>query len=196
MKNKTYKTLLIEKSNTGDYITYSDKLSTIEWQNKREVIINRDKNICTNCKLSPSFFSYGKPFRNKTEDEKNIQLLEFQKRKSAKIFLTLFGKYPKLHYPMVIDENPIILHVHHKYYIDNKLPWEYKNDALITLCQICHQNLHDSTEIPVYEDENMTTKLNLKKCDRCNGSGYLNEFHYHQNGICFKCDGNKYLELI
>jgi hypothetical protein len=30
------------------------------------------------------------------------------------------------------------LHVHHKYYIYNKKPWEYDNNVLITLCDSCH----------------------------------------------------------
>jgi 5-methylcytosine-specific restriction endonuclease McrA len=30
------------------------------------------------------------------------------------------------------------LHVHHKYYIPEKKPWEYPNSALITLCEVCH----------------------------------------------------------
>ena len=31
------------------------------------------------------------------------------------------------------------LHVHHKYYLKDKKPWEYPNDALITLCEGCHR---------------------------------------------------------
>ena len=30
------------------------------------------------------------------------------------------------------------MHVHHKYYIPGKKPWEYPNKALITLCELCH----------------------------------------------------------
>lgn len=31
------------------------------------------------------------------------------------------------------------LHVHHKVYIFDKDPWEYKNSNFITLCYQCHQ---------------------------------------------------------
>lgn len=31
------------------------------------------------------------------------------------------------------------LHVHHKYYIFKKDPWEYPDDLLITLCEDCHR---------------------------------------------------------
>ncbi len=36
----------------------------------------------------------------------------------------------------------VLLNVHHKYYAKNKLPWEYPNDALITLCDNCHKIVH------------------------------------------------------
>lgn len=35
------------------------------------------------------------------------------------------------------DESSI-LHVHHKIYEPDKMPWEYHNDLLITLCEACH----------------------------------------------------------
>lgn len=31
------------------------------------------------------------------------------------------------------------LQVHHKYYIDGKMPWEYPDDALVTVCELCHK---------------------------------------------------------
>ena len=34
------------------------------------------------------------------------------------------------------------LHVHHKYYKRNAEPWEYKDDALVTLCANCHRQIH------------------------------------------------------
>lgn len=41
------------------------------------------------------------------------------------------------------------LHVHHKYYLEGKLPWEYKSDILITLCENCHSWIHKN--IPTNE---------------------------------------------
>lgn len=38
------------------------------------------------------------------------------------------------------------LKVHHKYYIEGKEPWEYDDNILVTLCEICHNSQH-STEI-------------------------------------------------
>jgi hypothetical protein len=31
------------------------------------------------------------------------------------------------------------LHVHHKYYLPNVLPWEYDGKCLVTLCENCHE---------------------------------------------------------
>jgi len=31
------------------------------------------------------------------------------------------------------------LQVHHKYYISGKMPWEYPDEALITVCELCHE---------------------------------------------------------
>ena len=51
--------------------------------------------------------------------------------------------------------NRFHLHVHHKYYsaypngvlVD---PWNYPDDALITLCSYCHQKVHARKKIKVY----------------------------------------------
>lgn len=31
------------------------------------------------------------------------------------------------------------LHVHHRYYESGKKPWEYSDEALVTLCERCHE---------------------------------------------------------
>jgi len=36
----------------------------------------------------------------------------------------------------------ITLHVHHKYYKPDTNPWDYPNEALITICEVCHNNQH------------------------------------------------------
>lgn len=48
-----------------------------------------------------------------------------------------------------------LLNVHHKYYLkypNNKMvePWEYDDDALITLCEECHKKSHQKKKIKVY----------------------------------------------
>ncbi len=102
-----------------------------------------------------------------------------------------FDKYNLICFMSKISENEKIsdLNIHHKYYIENRLAWEYKDDVLITLCSECHQIEHEKNEIFVY-DEFGKTIYRAEKCDKCFGSGYLSEFQYWQQGICFNCNGH------
>lgn len=34
------------------------------------------------------------------------------------------------------------LHVHHKWYENGRDPWDYPTDALVTLCETCHETEH------------------------------------------------------
>lgn len=38
------------------------------------------------------------------------------------------------------------LNVHHAFYRKGRDPWEYDESDLITLCETCHENRHDSKE--------------------------------------------------
>ena len=38
------------------------------------------------------------------------------------------------------------LNVHHRYYEKNKNPWDYDDEALITLCEECHGRVHKAQE--------------------------------------------------
>lgn len=92
------------------------------------------------------------------------------------------------------NKNPIVtkgLNVHHKYYIKTKLPWEYNDDALITLCEECHKLAHQTHATPVYRNARIAEAYlgNAVICNRCGGSGYLPQYDYVENGICFKCWG-------
>jgi hypothetical protein len=93
-------------------------------------------------------------------------------------------------------EDPTILHVHHTFYIFGNLPWEYNYETLKTVCHNCHCEIRSSENIPVYSNKNMKEKLSLTVCPRCNGTGFLKEYHYFKDGVCFSCQGRKYLEFI
>lgn len=84
-------------------------------------------------------------------------------------------------------------HVHHKFYIQDQLPWEIDEDALETQCRTCHRKIHDTTNIKVFKKVGLrleeTNKLNIY-CTRCAGSGYLPQFKHVQNGVCFRCKGD------
>ena len=88
------------------------------------------------------------------------------------------------------------LHVHHRYYVHGCPAWEYDNDALITLCEDCHFKIHKNNRIKVYTDFSLKTELKYTPCLRCNGMGYIKEYLHIRNGICFRCMGLKYEELI
>ena len=82
------------------------------------------------------------------------------------------------------------LNVHHKFYIKGLAPWEYEDDALITLCEDCHKKIHQ-THVPVYQrvGSKLLFEKNTKTCERCNGTGYLPQYSHIENGICFSCWG-------
>ncbi len=80
------------------------------------------------------------------------------------------------------------LNIHHKYYVQGREPWEYPNEALITLCEDCHHKRHQDKQVPLYtESRHLIT--NLIPCSRCGGRGYLPQYHHVENGICFNCWG-------
>ena len=98
-----------------------------------------------------------------------------------------------------IDKKPVFnftqLHIHHKYYIKDRNPWEYENEALVTLCAECHQKRHNTTNIPLYSAEKELLITNLPMCNRCQGRGYIPQYHYYCEGICFKCFGEGVCDL-
>lgn len=88
------------------------------------------------------------------------------------------------------------LNIHHKCYRVGLLPWEYKDDELITYCFECHEGVHKNERIPVYEENSKIIKTYFTNCIRCNGVGWLPYYNHVENGICFRCKGAKYEELI
>lgn len=89
------------------------------------------------------------------------------------------------------------LHVHHKHYIYGLDPWEYKDTELVTLCERCHSELHARQNVPVYRiEEGNLVEVHLTTCSRCGGAGWFPQYKHVQGGICFRCYGAKYDELI
>lgn len=80
------------------------------------------------------------------------------------------------------------LNIHHTHYTRGCKPWEYENDSLVTLCEDCHKKRHETSSIPLYDqDKRLISKL--VPCSRCGGSGYLPQYSHVVHGICFKCYG-------
>ena len=93
-----------------------------------------------------------------------------------------------------LPEPEVQLHVHHRQYYLGLLPWEYEDDDLITLCESCHRKIHDEGVILKKDENGKEIAIRLTPCPRCNGTGYLPEFNYVENGICFKCRGARFVE--
>ncbi|RYU91059.1 hypothetical protein [Emticicia agri] len=198
-----YQTLLQEKKEKGEIIYYIDLLLTFEWRNKRDTIIARDKKRCTSCKNEATILDrFGKAFRPPTKEEKREYIDGFLKEMNVKETKSINGAdfynfYKDLYFPVEIPfDEFIFLHVHHTYYIIDKLPWDYPQDALITLCHKFHKEIHLNNQIPVYLDDDKSESIKLTVCNKCNGSGYIPEYNYYMNGICFDCNGYKYNELV
>jgi hypothetical protein len=39
------------------------------------------------------------------------------------------------------------LNVHHKHYIKGRMAWEYGDDELVTLCEACHEDMHEQSNV-------------------------------------------------
>ena len=88
----------------------------------------------------------------------------------------------------ISNESFIDLNIHHKYYIAGRYAWEYDDNVLETLCIDCHEKVHLENEIFVYNQVG-DKMYKAENCQRCGGSGYLKEYYYYKNGVCFNCYG-------
>lgn len=179
IKNMSIKELLNQKDKSQ--IIYSDLLMTDEWKEYRLKILSSDDYYCTKCGLSATTWHNGSLT---TFDKSKLMDVEFQ------------GKRIIADFPVLSDKN-IYLHVHHKYYIMGRLPWEYKKEVLTTLCNWCHWDLHQNHIIKIYQDSiSGLLELRLTPCERCYGAGVFPEYSHVHSGICFKCKGTRYEEFI
>lgn len=104
-----------------------------------------------------------------------------------------------------IDYNPAhpellwhLLHgllVRHKFFQPGKKLWEYPTEALETLCYLCHKDRHEGGTTPAY-DEEMNSIGECHHCPQCHGAGWLPQYHYQDEGVCFRCRGARYQELM
>lgn len=89
------------------------------------------------------------------------------------------------------------LQVHHSYYVYSRLPWEYEDEALVSLCAVCHHSFHEENQVKIFTQKgDELIELNYTPCRRCNGLGYFDQFSKVQGGICFRCRGARFEELI
>ncbi|MBJ6119018.1 hypothetical protein JAO76_12495 [Pontibacter sp. BT310] len=166
----------------GKYIPYAELLKTAEWHRKRYTILSRDHFKCTNCHKEETFTEY---------DEERHEVwycwIDYDV-----IVRQADGTYKKCDMDFTLADKPYHMQVHHKRYILNRLPWEYNNEDLITLCNWCHSTFHQSNEVDIFAEDGKTLIANLKPCSRCHGAGSFPEYSHVQSGICFSCGGERY----
>lgn len=90
------------------------------------------------------------------------------------------------------------MHVHHRLYIYNRLPWHYNDEQLITMCERCHFNWHQKHRVKVYVETavGLVEKDELTPCVRCSGAGRFPEYNHIEAGICFRCSGACFEEWV
>ena len=121
--------------------------------------------------------------------------------KDGYIAYVLFHKEDELNdlklYKVYIQKSQLVLQVHHKHYMMDKKAWEYEDEDLVTLCQDCHSKLHQLIPVKAYAKVNeQMVVMNYTPCHRCHGTGYFPEYRNIQDGICFRCGGARFEELI
>ncbi len=197
METIPYSNLKIQCETEKRRPTYDELLSTNEWFNKRDEIIQRDRSckICGRIETETLRDTKGKWHDVQMNEVYGPKLLE----KSFDLD-TPFGaiiNFEPENYVIKISDKGYWFHIHHKYYILSKLPWEYENDALITMCNWCHNEWHENNKAPVYNivNDNLV-KCNFTVCDRCNGAGVFPQYKHIMHGLCFKCHGYKFVEVV
>lgn len=175
----TYEELL--KIKNKNLITYNDLLETYEWKKTREECKEKMCQICTYVPFKEPLLYGSYVYFGIYDNLYQITANDILGR------ITYIDGHP---YGLTQEEKH--LELHHKYYILNKLPWEYK-EALITVCNECHKNIHETQKIPIYLNERCNESYSISVCNRCNGKGFLKEFQYHKGGTCFKCNGRRFL---
>jgi len=190
-KFKPYAEIVYDYKNIK--IPYNILLTANEWREKRESIIKRETNICQVC-------------HNRCMDEYILKIVNnfvlnvpaiYDEIIIEKDYIDQFSgeiqfSYEETIIKLVEQSEPRIPHVHHKHYVLNHLPWEYFDDDLMLVCHICHSKIHETEIINVYSDHSKKQILKFEICSKCNGAGHLREYHYHQNGVCFSCNGVRY----
>jgi len=181
---------------------YRALLLTKDWFDFRLKILELDNHQCQVCQLKEG------PIEEKIPTELYTEMIEvalkhneeFKKKskdpnfreRQLKIMLgEINGEFEGL-MPLPSDTNIIghaILQIHHKLYYLTNLPWEYQRKEVVTLCARCHKAEHESKAIYVYDDQTMKKKVELTCCSKCGGTGYIPEYDYFKNGVCFSCGG-------
>ncbi len=128
----------------------------------------------------------------------NLQLLDSRWKSRRSQIIKRDNEQCKLCNVKYSETNP--LQVHHQCYIIDYYAWDYPGDELITYCKKCHQEWHRKNQVKHFKivdgkkhEVLKRNKFERKTCERCNGRGYIPYYSHVQNGVCFKCGGDGYL---
>lgn len=205
---------------SNQYVPYEALLKTVEWQERREQIFKRDNKKCQKCGkwATTKFDTSVGDARTEGEWVWADELVEFADPSSSSYTPPqIFGPDAKYFglgqgdvgwLPMIYASKPHHLELHHRYYLRSALPWQYEDEALITLCNWCHREVHaNGASIPVYPSQSardavlrhytnsQTNVGHYTSCSRCNGTGSLPMYNHVQAGVCFRCNGAGFAEL-
>lgn len=87
------------------------------------------------------------------------------------------------------------LNVHHIKYIKNRMPWEYKDEELVTLCEKCHHAHHTQSNISIF-DIKIGTKIHFDHSDYTDyGIIYYLDLEKMEGRIACIDDGSDYSML-
>jgi len=180
--------------------TYLELLQMKEWKVLRRQILERDGNTCSKCTKYETL----RKWNNDKRDWSNYDVV-FPKQIRKHLNYYCQNGTTKSYY--ILDDTQFVfietdvarnLHVHHKYYIKERFPWQYSEECFETLCLHCHFTLHEQSVVPVFVhiDKHLLECKNVTPCLRCNGAGFFPDLRHVQEGICFRCWGVKYEQLI
>ena len=181
-------------------LTYSELLNTIEWRSLRSELLFKSDYHCCNCNRQETY----KKWDYATNKWKvfNIQFPEYCKKYLNSISINNntenFYIYDDRGIVYSETDKPCRLHIHHQYYIEDRLPWQYNLNCFQTMCEHCHLDLHERIQVPYYSwrDNILIENKDLIPCKRCKGAGIFPEYKHVESGICFRCHGAKYEQFI
>jgi len=196
--------IYLQRYFTDNSLNYQAQLLQYEWHAKRFDFFKNANFKCSRCINVATIKMISEVAMNNSSSI-SFRYNAFQgvnKRKIDKAIATLNSftlpllklNWTFLQHPNVAEE--VILQLHHKYYInDGRKAWEYDDDCFQVLCRKCHEHIHETEDIPVFDSEedknNNSPNQHLcpEICCRCEGLGYIEAFRHVQNGICFQCWG-------
>lgn len=122
---------------------------TQEWLQLRSYIIKRDNYSCQNC----GTFNPAEGWVSVKNDQLNDLELHNYDSNTCQYHISSHrtGITLSIDYGWGIWLVTPILQVHHKKYIQERMPWEYAEEDLITLCNECHNIYHSESLIPIYD---------------------------------------------